>query len=49
MRVQTNVKFALIQTYRLTQFLSIYSDFLAFYGSYSNRVLHIELFPQFVS
>ena len=47
MRVETNEKVGLIQTYRLIQFISLYSDFLAFYGSCSNRVFHIGLFLQY--
>ena len=44
MRVETNEKVGLIQTYRLTQFLSLYSDFLAFYGSCSNRRYILDCF-----
>ena len=44
MRVETNQKVGLIQTYRLTQFLCLYSDFLAFYGSCSIRAYTLDCF-----
>ena len=40
MRVETNEKVGLIQTYRLIQFISLY-------GSCPNRVFHIGLFLQY--